>query len=250
MSGHCRTRNASLVALAAAVGGWWAIGQIRVAGRALVATPASTIGTLLHAAPTLGRDMAATAARAGFGLAVGVAAGLVIGALAALLVRRAPVVEGLLDFARSIPPVVILPVCLLAFGYNELARLATIAFGCVWTVALTVVTAASSRRSARREVLDVAGAAPWQALVWTQPWESLGVLVVGLRASASTAVVVAIVTEMVAGAESGLGARVIAAQIVGDTAGLTLAMLAAGALGYGVNLGLRGMERWVRRFET
>ncbi len=98
-------------------------------------------------------------------------------------------------------------------------------------------------------MLDVAGATPLRALAWTQPWESLGVLVVGLRTSASTAVVVAVVTEMVAGAERGLGARVFAAQIAGDTAGLTLDVLAAGALGYVVNLGLRGLERWVRGFE-
>jgi len=96
----------------------------------------------------------------------------------------------------------------------------------------------------------VAGATPRQALAWTQPWESLGVLVVGLRASASTAVIVAVVTEMLVGAEHGLGARVIAAQIGGDAEGLTLDVIAAGALGYLVNLGLRGLERWARRFET
>jgi ABC-type nitrate/sulfonate/bicarbonate transport system permease component len=96
----------------------------------------------------------------------------------------------------------------------------------------------------------VAGATPLRALAWTQPWESLGVLVVGLRTSASTAVVVAVVTEMIAGSERGLGGRVIAAQIAGDTEGLTLDVLAAGALGYLVNLGLRGLERWVRRLET
>jgi NitT/TauT family transport system permease protein len=120
----------------------------------------------------------------------------------------------------------------------------------MWTVSLAVMTAASSARSARREMLDVAGATPLRALAWTQPWESLGVLVVGLRSSASTAVVVAVVTEMIAGAERGLGARVIAAQIVGDTDGLTLDVLTAGALGYAVNLSLRGLERWVRRLET
>jgi ABC-type nitrate/sulfonate/bicarbonate transport system permease component len=112
------------------------------------------------------------------------------------------------------------------------------------------MTAASSPWSARREMLHVAGATPLQALAWTQPWESFGVLVVGLRASASTAVVVAVVTEMIAGAERGLGGRVIAAQIDGDTEGLTLAVLAAGTLGYLINLGLRGLERWVRRLET
>jgi ABC-type nitrate/sulfonate/bicarbonate transport system permease component len=238
------------LALAGAVGAWWAFAQIHVAGRPLVATPVATLIALSRAGPGLGSDLAATAWRAGVGLAVGVAAGLVFGAFAAVLARGAPVIEGLLDFARSIPPVVILPVCLLAFGYNELARLATVASGCVWTVSLAVITAASAPRSARREMLDVAGAMPWQALPWTQPWESLGVLVVGLRASASTAVIVAVVTEMIAGTERGLGARVIAAQIAGDTAGLTLDVLTAGALGYLVNLGLRALERWVRRLET
>jgi ABC-type nitrate/sulfonate/bicarbonate transport system permease component len=250
MIGHAPSRGASLLALAAAIGAWWAVAQLHVAGRPLVATPAATLGALSRAAPTLSRDLAATATRTGVGLAAGVALGLVIGVLAAILARRAPVIEGLLDFARSVPPVVILPVCLLAFGYNELARVATVASGCVWTISLAVITAASSPRSARQEILDVAGATPLRALVWTQPWESLGVLAVGLRTSASTAVIVAVVTEMIAGAERGLGARVIAAQIVGDTEGLTLAVLATGALGYAINLVLRGLERWVRRFET
>jgi ABC-type nitrate/sulfonate/bicarbonate transport system permease component len=241
---------ASLLALASAVGVWWAVAEIHVAGRPLVATPTATLGALSRAAPTLGSDLAATAARAAIGLAAGVAGGMVIGALAAGMARRAPVVEGLLDFARSVPPVVILPICLLAFGYNELARLATVAFGCVWTVALAVVTVASCPRSTRREMLDVAGATPMRAFAWTQPWESLGVLMVGLRASASTAVIVAVVTEMIAGTEQGLGGRVIAAQIAGDTRGLTLDVIAAGALGYLVNVGLRALERWVRRLES
>ena len=244
------SRAASLLVLVGALGAWWAAGQIRVAGRPLVATPAAALGALSPDAPTLGRDLAATAARAAVGLAAGVVAGLLIGALAVVLVHRAPVIDGLFDFARSVPPVVILPVCLLAFGYNELARIATVAFGCVWTVSLAIITAASSPKSGRREMLEVAGATRLRALAWTQPWESLGVLVVGLRTSASTAVVVAVVTEMISGAEHGLGARVIAAQIAGDTEGLTLDVLASGALGYGVNLSLRGLERWVRRLET
>jgi ABC-type nitrate/sulfonate/bicarbonate transport system permease component len=244
------SRAASLLALAGAIAVWWAVAQIHVAGRPLIATPAGTVGALAPAASTLGGDLWATAVRTGLGLAAGVAAGVVLGSLAAVLVRRAPVVEGLLDFARSVPPVVILPVCLLAFGYGELARVATVASGCVWTVSLAITTAAAAPRSARREMLDVAGATPLGAVAWTQPWESLGVLAVGLRTSASTAVVVAVVTEMIAGAEHGLGSRVISAQIAGDTGGLTLDVLVAGALGYAFNVGLRGVERWVRRLET
>jgi ABC-type nitrate/sulfonate/bicarbonate transport system permease component len=117
-------------------------------------------------------------------------------------------------------------------------------------MALAVTTAAAAPRSARREMLDLCGATRLGALAWTQPWESMGVLVLGLRSSASTAVVVAVVTEMVAGAEHGIGARVISAQIAGDTAGLTLAVVAVGIVGYLVNLGLRALERWARRIEA
>jgi sulfonate transport system permease protein len=244
------SRAATLLVLVSAIGGWWAFAQIRVAGRQLIATPAGAIGALSRDAPALGHDLAVTAARAGVGLAAGVVAGLLIGALAAILVHRAPVIDGLLDFARSVPPVVILPVCLLAFGYNEIARVATVASGCVWTVSLAIITAASSPRSGRREMLEVAGATRLRALAWTQPWESLGVLVVGLRTSASTAVIVTVVTEMISGVEHGLGARVISAQIAGDTEGLTLDVLTAGAVGYVVNLALRELEQWVRRLEA
>jgi NitT/TauT family transport system permease protein len=217
-----------------------------VAGRRLIATPAEVLRALRADAPALAVDLAATAGRAGVGLVLGVGAGIVVGSLAALVVRRAPVVDAMLDFARSVPPVVLLPIWLLALGYNESAKIATVAAGCAFPIALAVTTAAASQRSARREVLDVSGASRRQALAWTEPWESLGVLAVGLRTTASTAVVVAVVTEMVAGAEHGVGSSLISAQIAGDAPRLTLAILAVGALGYLVNLGLRRVEAWAR----
>jgi NitT/TauT family transport system permease protein len=244
------SRIGSLLVLVGAAAAWSAVAQIRVAGRPLIANPWAALRALPTVAPTLGVDLAATTVRVCLGLAAGVFAGLLVGALAATAVHRAPVIEGIFDFGRSIPPVVFLPVCLLAFGYGEIARVATVAFGCVWTVSLSVITAAAAPRSARREMLDLAGASPARSLAWTQPWESLGVLVVGLRASASTAVIVAVVSEMIAGAERGLGVRVISAQIAGDTEGLTIDVLVTGALGYLVNLALRAPERWVRRLST
>jgi len=237
----------SLLTAGAVALAWWGVATIRVAGRPLLSTPWGALRALPGAAPTLGADLLATAARAGAGLAIGVAAGLFVGAISVALARRAPLVDGVLDFARSVPPVLLLPLFLLACGYNEVARVATVAAGCVWTMALSVVTAAAAPRSARRELLDLAGASRLQALAWTEPWESLGALVVGLRTSASTAVVVAVVTEMVAGAERGVGSRVISAQIAGDTAAFTLDLIAAGAVGYAVNLGLRWLERRARR---
>ncbi len=233
----------SALALAAALGGWWAGSWVKIGGRPLLASPLDTLGALPRDAAQLGQDLLATFARAGAGLALGAAAGLVLGGVAALAMKRAPLGDALLDMARSVPPVVMLPVFLLALGFNDSARVATAAAGCVWTMALAVTTAARAPRSGRREQLELAGASRWRVLLWTQPWESLGALTVGLRTSASTAVVVAVVTEMVVGAPHGIGARVVSAQIAGDTDGLTLDIVAIGLAGWLLNLGLKQLER-------
>jgi sulfonate transport system permease protein len=240
-------RAGSVAAVAIGLLAWWGAALVRVADKPLVATPWDVATALPAALPTLTADLLATTGRAGLGLLLGVMAGLLIGVAAALVARFAPVVEGALDFARSVPPVVMLPVFLLALGYNDSARVATVAAGCGWIMALSVTSAAMAPRSARREMLHLAGATELRALAWTQPWESLPVLAVGLRASASTAVVVAVVTEMIAGTEHGIGSRIISAQIASDTTTLTLSVLAVGAMGYAANLALRALESGAAR---
>jgi len=249
-SARVRSIGGSLLATGIGLLSWWGVALMRFAGRPLVATPWQTVLALPRAIPSLGADLLATTSRAGLGLAIGVFAGILAGLLAASLARSAPALEGMLDFVRSIPPIVFLPMFLLAVGFNDVARIATIAAGCMWTMALSTTTAATARRSTRREVLDLAGASPLEALTWTQPWESLAVLATGVRGCASTAVIVAVVTEMIAGAEHGIGSRVISAEIVSDTTSLTLDVIAIGVVGYLVNVGLRRLEAWARRFEA
>lgn len=236
-----------MLVLGACMLAWQALALVHVAGRPLVAAPLTALAALPAASGPLAEDLWATAVRAALGLFAGVLAGLVIGLLGAALVRRAPAVEGAFDFARSIPPVVLLPMFLLALGWGESARIATVGAGCVWTMALAVTAAASAPRSARREMLDLAGASRAQAILWTQPWEALPVLTLGLRTSASLAVIVAVVTEMVAGSEHGVGARAVAAEIAGDTTALTLDVLGIGLVGWALNRALRAVEERARR---
>jgi ABC-type nitrate/sulfonate/bicarbonate transport system permease component len=168
-----------------------------------------------------------------------------VGGAAVLARSIAPGLDAAFDFARSIPPVVLLPVFLLAFGWNDQARVATIASACLRIMALP---SRRAPRSIRRDVLDLAGASRARALLWTEPWESLGPLAVGLRTSASMAILVAVVTEMVAGADRGIGTRVIAGQIAGDTTAFTHAVLAIGVVGWVINIALRKLEARVRAY--
>lgn len=241
----------SLVASALVVGGavalWWVVALVQVGGRPLLASPPATAIALVANAPSLALDLLATFARAAVGLLFGLLGGLVLGVLVAALARRAPVADALLDVGRSVPPVVWLPVFLLAFGFGDASRVATIAAGVAVILAVAVTTAAKAPRTARDEQLLLSGATSWQRLRWTQPWASLPALLVGLRVASSMAVVVATVTEMVAGAPRGIGTRIVSAQVAGDTPQLTAAIVVVGLSGWALGRCLAWLERGAAR---
>lgn len=233
--------NAALVVAALTL--WALIARIEIGGRPLMAGPVSTLSAFASDGPTIGLDLLATFARAAAGLLLGSVLGVALGLLFAALIRVAPAAEALLDFARSVPPVVLLPSFLLALGYDDRARVATVAAGCSVIIAVCVTTAARAPLSARAELLALSGATWSQRLRWTQPWEALPTLLAGLRIAAATAVVVTTVTEMVAGAPTGIGARIVSAQVAGQTPQLTAAIVAVGASGWALNALLRALQR-------
>jgi ABC-type nitrate/sulfonate/bicarbonate transport system permease component len=230
--------NAAL--LTAVLIAWALLARFDVGGRPLIAGPSATLAAMDKG---LGADLLATFGRAAVGLALGSAAGLVLGLLVTALARVAPVAEALLDLARSVPPVVLLPTFLLALGYDDRARVTTIAVGCAVIIATSVNTALRAPRSPRAELLSLSGATWWQTLLWTQPWEAMPTLVAGVRISTGMAIVVATVTEMVAGAEHGVGARIVSAHVAGQTPQVTAAIVSVGVVGWVLNFVIWRVER-------
>ena len=230
--------NAAL--LTAVLIAWALASRLEVGGRPLIAGPSATLAAV---DASLGADLLATFGRAAAGLVLGAAVGLVLGLLVTALARVAPIADAILDLARSVPPVVLLPTLLLALGYDDRARVTTIAAGCAVIMATSVTTALRAPRSARAELLSVSGATWWQTVAWTQPWEAMPTLLAGLRISTGMAIVVATVTEMVAGAEHGIGARIVSAQVAGQTPQLTAAIVSIGVGGWVLNALIRRLER-------
>lgn len=243
-----RARSLAPTALftAGAVGAWWAISLVTVSGRPLVAGPLATLGAMTALAGPLALDLLGTLARAAAGLALGTVLGVLLGLGAAAASRSTGAPEGLLELLRSVPPVVWLPVFLLALGYGDAARIATVTAAVAVIMAVAVTTAARAPRSARAEQLSLAGASALQRLRWTQPWESLPVLLVGLRIATAMAIVVATVAEMVAGAPHGIGSRIVDAQVSQDSAQLTAAIATVGLAGFVLARGLRWAEHRAR----
>ena len=197
---------------------------------------AATAGSLLE-------DVAATGYRlfagVGLGLAVGLPLGLFVGASR---LRRA-VLEPGLDFLRAIPPLLVFPLFLLALGYNDRARIGAVAFATTLVMAMYIANAASRVSVDRRQILAVMGASRRQFLRWLYLYELLPGLMTGVRHAISTGIVVAVVTEMVVGAERGLGSRAVSAQIAYDAPTLYAVILTTGCFGYVVSMILLTLER-------
>lgn len=245
-------RRAGLVSVAAVLAGWAAVAETGLVRHRAVAGPIGTaraIGAGL-ADGTLPADLLATVGRAGLGVALGLALGLPLGLWIGTSGTRRALLEPGADFLRSIPPLLVFPLLLLALGYGEPARVGAVAYATSLVIVLHVAAGVRLGRPERRRALVAMGASRAQRLRWLHLYEALPGCLTALRHAVSTGLVVAVVTEMVVGAPAGLGSRAVSAQIAYDTPGLYAVIAVAGAVGYGAAASLVAAERrltfWAR----
>lgn len=176
---------------------------------------------------------------AGYGLAVlvGVGAGLALG----MAPRVASALSPLLEFARALPAVTLLPLALLLFGTGSRMAIAVIAFGAVWPVLLNTVDGVRSvepvlhdvsrsfRLSRSRHVRHV-------VLPAASPQ-----IFAGARTALSIAVVLVVVSELI-GSSEGVGNFVLTAQRTFALTDMWTGMLVLGAVGYALNVLFRVCE--------
>lgn len=191
---------------------------------------------------TLGVDVVATAGRALAAVGLGMLAGVPLGLLVGLWPRARPV-EPILDYFRAIPPLLILPVLLLAFGYGESARIGTAAAAAALVASLHVAAGARRGRPERARIFRALGASGWQRLRWLHAYETLPHVLTALRQAVAVSILVTVVVEMVLGSARGLGARAVAAQIAYDAPGLWSAIAVTGALGLAAGALVLAAER-------
>lgn len=149
-----------------------------------------------------------------------------------------------LEFLKPIPPVALIPLTLLLWGPSPTMKLFLIVFGAVWPL-LTQMT--YGVRQVNKGALDMARS---YRLGW---WLTTSRLVIpsllpftatGLRISAAIALIIAIVTEMIAGVP-GLGQSITLAQQSGQLPTMYALIITAGLLGLAVNAAFRVMEKYV-----
>lgn len=174
---------------------------------------------------------------------IGVGVGLLLGALRVLQTAVQPVAE----FLRALPSVALIPFGILVFGIGDGMKILIIVLGSVWPILLNTIDGV---RGVDREMLEMARAysvprrARMREIVFPA---TLPRIVAGMRTSMSIAIILMVVSEMVA-SRDGVGYFVLESQRRFAIADMWAGILLLGIIGYVSNFLFMRAERRLLRW--
>lgn len=182
---------------------------------------------------------------AGYAVAVvvGVALGSWLGTSTALRQTFLPVI----DFARSVPPPVLLPLGVVLLGIDNAMKVAVIAFGAVWPTLYGAMEGVRSIEPVRRSMSSVFRVRPvdrWRMVVLPGAAPHI---VAGMRASLQIAFVLIVISELIA-SSSGIGFSVLQASRTFRYADMWAGAILLGLLGLLLNVVFGAFASYVLRW--
>lgn len=194
-----------------------------------------------HVLPSVGKFLI------GFLLAsvLGIAIGVLIGLSPVLRAATEPIIQ----FLRSLPPPVLLPVGILIFGIGATMNVAIIVLGAIWPTLLNTIDGVRSLDPQLRDVGRSYRLTFWQKLAYVVMPNAGPQIFAGLRTTLQMSIILIVVSEMVA-STNGIGYYLLQSQQVFQVPQTWAATLVLGALGYLANLIFLQIERRILRWQT
>ena len=141
----------------------------------------------------------------------------------------------IVDFLRSIPPIVIYPLLLIVLGYGDTARIGVAIFGAIVVMILIISKGLFQQSALRRQFFKAMGINQIQVMKNVVWHEALPHIMVALRTAVSLSIIIIVVTEMLVGAKYGLGSRVQNVQITANIPDLFATIIIIGIIGVLLN---------------
>lgn len=190
-------------------------------------------------------DLWATLARTLIAFSLAVVIGVPLGAG----IGSSPIANSMLgwavEFLRSIPAFVLLPLFLTFLRSGDAARIGMAAFGAAVVMTASTAFGAAHTKAERLEVARVYGASR-AMLFWIVLRGILPAVADGIRISLSLSLILVIVGEIMLGAGKGLGTRVNDSLSGFDLPRMYALSIVIGLLGYCLNMGVRKVtSRWI-----
>ena len=184
--------------------------------------------------PSLSRLMA------GFLIAV------VVGIGGGMFLGLSPVARGIagpiVEFLRAIPPPALIPAAIVALGIGDAMKVFIIAIACVWPILLNAVDGAAGVERTLLETARSYGIRRLDRLRFVILPAALPQIFAGMRVSLSVAIIVMVVSEMVA-SSNGIGFFILQSQRSFAIPEMWSGIVLLGLLGYALNHGLTLVER-------
>jgi ABC-type nitrate/sulfonate/bicarbonate transport system permease component len=240
-------RLIGVLVFAAALGVWeaWA----RHEASFLVPPASSVLTAAWEEWPTTDflSSMAASVRRLAIGFLLGAAIGIALGLVLGASNRARRTLEPLVEFARALPPIAIVPAVIVVLGVADAMQVAVIAFGVCFPVLVNTVAgvrAVSAETRDTASMLQVDGA---ERVLRVYLPAALPSIAAGLRVALSIGVILVVISEFV-GEGDGLGHYIELQESRFDLPALYGGILFLGLLGYVLNrlflLGERRVLAW------
>jgi NitT/TauT family transport system permease protein len=234
-----------LIGVAVMLALWYLAVRTRVIDPVLLPLPTDTARAAWKGLNgKLGSDFLITLERTALAIALAAAIGIPIGLILGVSEKFYRSLEFVVDFFRSTPATAIFPLFLLLFGVDDKTKVYVATFAASLAIIFNVAYGVMNARKTRLLAAWLMGARRHQILLVIL-LESFPQTFIGLRTGVSLALIVVIVAEMFIGSKDGLGNSIFEAQQLFEMPAMYAAIFASGALGYGLNLLFRLVEKRV-----
>jgi len=234
-----------LIGVAVMLALWYLAVRTRVIDPVLLPLPTDTARAAWKGLNgKLGSDFLITLERTALAIALAAAIGIPIGLILGVSEKFYRSLEFVVDFFRSTPATAIFPLFLLLFGVDDKTKVYVATFAASLAIIFNVAYGVMNARKTRLLAAWLMGARRHQILLVIL-LESFPQTFIGLRTGVSLALIVVIVAEMFIGSKDGLGNSIFEAQQLFEMPAMYAAIFASGALGYGLNLLFRLIEKRV-----
>lgn len=171
---------------------------------------------------------------------------IVIGLVAGILIGRIRFLNEstwfLIEFLKPIPPVAMIPLALLLWGPSDTMKLTLITYGALWPFLVQIIYGVTQVDAALIRMSRSYRLGAWTTSTRVVLPALLPYATTGVRVSASIAIIVSVVTELVGGAP-GLGRSIVIAQSAGHLPEVYALILTTGVLGVAVNAVFAALEK-------
>ena len=196
----------------------------------------------------MGDQLMVTLRHMAVGYAIGASAGVLLGVLMGQSRRLWSLFEPFIEIARPIPLSALVPLLILFLGIDDRLKITVVAIGAFFPVFMNSFAGVKAVSKTMRETGATFGLSPIRSTLQIVLPAALPMIFVGLRYALTIGLVIALVSEMIAG-NDGMGYYVIRAQQNLSVVQLFAGVFTLAFLGYALNFLFLAIERRVLQWQ-